>query len=45
MDWQDRAYELIEREYEEGNITAKEYQRRLRELREEIRDSECRCVH
>lgn len=43
MDWMDRAYEEIENELAEGNITQKEYQQQLRELRAEIRDSECSC--
>ena len=43
MDWMDRAYEEIENELSEGNITQKEYQQQLRELRAEIRDSQCSC--
>lgn len=43
MDWMDRAYEEIENELAEGNITQKEYQQQLRELRAEIRDSQCSC--
>jgi hypothetical protein len=41
MDWMDRAYEEIENELAEGNITQKEYHQQLRELRAEIRDSQC----
>jgi len=43
MDWIDRAYEEIEKEFTDGGITQKEYQQQLRELRAEIRDSQCSC--
>jgi len=40
MHWIDKAYEEIENEFSEGNITEKEYNRQLRELELEIGDLE-----
>lgn len=39
MDWIDRAYAEIEEEYELGNMTQAEYRNALRELRDEIDQS------
>lgn len=43
MNWADKAFREIENELEAGNITQKEYDQQLRELREEVRDNGCTC--
>jgi uncharacterized membrane protein len=36
--WYERALEEIERDYDEGNIDAKEYQAQMRDLHAELRE-------
>lgn len=42
-DWADKAYQELEDDLANGDISEEEFKRAVRELREEVRNSECHC--
>jgi uncharacterized membrane protein len=46
MEWYEKAEEEIMNSFNDGEISREEYKREMRQLREEVRESEeCHCDH